>query len=117
MDAADTVQAGTDLAVSGNTWPAATQVTLQLTAPGTGENVGGPETVTTDGTGAFTFDYPVPASAVPGTGYVLTATAGAQSALDTTEVPAAAAVDAADEAQAGTDLPITGANWPANTEI
>ncbi|WP_312172007.1 choice-of-anchor G family protein, partial [Microbacterium sp.] len=117
VDAADTVQAGTDLAISGDTWPANTDVTLQLTAPGTGENVGGPITATTDGSGAFTTTYPVPASAVPGTGYVVTATAGAQSAIDTTEVTPAVAVDAADTAQAGTDLPITGANWPANTEI
>ena len=117
VDAADSAQAGTDLAISGNTWPANTEITLQLTAPGTGENVGGPETVTTDAAGAFTFDYPVPASAVAGTGYVVTATAGAQSAIDTTEITAAATVDAADTAQAGTPLPITGANWPANTEI
>nr|WP_201468687.1 choice-of-anchor G family protein [Microbacterium hydrocarbonoxydans] len=117
VDAADTVQAGTDLAVSGATWPANTDVTLQLTAPGTGENIGGPVTATTDGTGAFTTGYPVPASAVPGTGYVLTATAGAQSAIDTTQVTPAVAVDAADTAQAGTALPITGANWPANTDV
>ncbi|WP_050723299.1 choice-of-anchor G family protein [Microbacterium sp. GCS4] len=117
VDAAPTVQAGTDLAVSGTNWPANTEVSLQLTAPGGGANVGGPETVTTDGTGAFTLAYPVPASAAAGTGYTVTATAGAQTAIDTTDVTAAATVDADDTVQAGSDLGITGANWPANTEV
>ena len=116
VDAAATVQAGTDLAVSGTNWPANTEVSVQLTAPG-GATVGGPETVTTDGSGAFTLAYPVPASAEPGTGYTVTATAGAITDTDTTEVTAAAAVDAADTVQAGTDLPITGTGWPANTEV
>ncbi len=117
IDAAATVQAGTNLAVSGTTWPANTLVSVQLTAPGGGANVGGPETVTTDGAGGFTLSYPVPASAVPGTAYTVTATAGAVTAIDTTEVTAAAAVDAADTVQAGTSLPVTGANWPANTQV
>ncbi|WP_157519640.1 choice-of-anchor G family protein, partial [Microbacterium hydrocarbonoxydans] len=116
VDAAATVQAGTDLAVSGTNWPANTEVSVQLTAPG-GATVGGPETVTTDGSGAFTLAYPVPASAEPGTGYTVTATAGAITDTDTTEVTAAAAVDAADTVQAGTDLPITGTGWAANTEV
>ncbi|MFB4349379.1 choice-of-anchor G family protein [Microbacterium sp. CR_7] len=116
VDAAATVQAGTDLGVTGATWPANTLVTVQLTAPG-GANVGGPETVTTDPAGGFTLAYPVPASAVPGTGYTVTATAGAATATDSTEVTAAASVDAADTAQAGTDLAVTGANWPASTQV
>ncbi|WP_372966823.1 choice-of-anchor G family protein [Microbacterium sp.] len=116
VDAAATVQAGTDLAVSGTDWPANTEISVQLTAPG-GADVGGPETVTTDGSGGFTLAYPVPASAEPGTGYTVTATAGAITDTDTTEVTAAAAVDAADTVQAGTDLPITGTGWPANTEV
>ncbi|WP_311244162.1 choice-of-anchor G family protein [Microbacterium sp. WCS2018Hpa-23] len=117
IDAAATVQAGTNLAVSGTTWPANTPVSVQLTAPGGGANVGGPETVTTDGAGGFTLNYPVPASAAPGTAYTVTATAGAVTAIDTTEVTAAAAIDAADTVQAGTSLPITGSNWPANTQV
>ncbi|MGK3948895.1 choice-of-anchor G family protein [Microbacterium sp. K2] len=117
IDAAPVVQAGTDLAVSGTTWPPNTEVTVQLTAPGGGADVGGPETVTTNADGGFTLAYPVPASAVPGTAYTVTATAGAVTAIDTTEVTAAAVVDAADTVQAGTSLPLTGANWPANTEV
>ncbi|MEV8173455.1 choice-of-anchor G family protein [Microbacterium sp. NPDC079176] len=117
IDAAPTVQAGTDLAVSGSNWPANTEISVQLTAPGGGADVGGPETVTTNGDGEFTLSYPVPASASPGTAYTVTATAGAETAIDTTEVTAAAAVDAADTVQAGTSLPITGANWPANTVV
>ncbi|WP_372984547.1 choice-of-anchor G family protein [Microbacterium sp.] len=117
IDAAPTVQAGTDLAVSGSNWPANTEISVQLTAPGGGADVGGPETVTTNGDGEFTLSYPVPASATPGTAYTVTATAGAETAIDTTEVTAAAAVDAADTVQAGTSLPITGANWPANTVV
>ena len=116
VDAADTVQAGTDLPITGTGWPANTEVSVQLTAPG-GAAVGGPETVTTDGSGGFTLDYPVPASAEPGTGYTVTATVGGQTATDTTEVTAAATIDAAATVEAGTDLAITGANWPANTEI
>ncbi|WP_314096412.1 choice-of-anchor G family protein, partial [Microbacterium foliorum] len=117
IDAAATVQAGTNLAVSGTTWPANTLVSVQLTAPGGGANVGGPETATTNGAGEFTLAYPVPASAVPGTAYTVTATAGAVTAIDTTEVTAAAAVDAAPTVQAGTSLPLTGTGWPANTDV
>jgi len=117
IDAAATVQAGTTLPVTGTNWPANTEVSVQLTAPGGGADIGGPETVTTDGTGAFTLDYPVPGSATPGTGYTVTATAGAQTATDTTEVTAAVAIDAAATVQAGTTLPVTGTNWPANTEV
>ncbi|MFJ4223952.1 choice-of-anchor G family protein [Microbacterium sp. NPDC089695] len=117
VDAAPTVQAGTDLAVSGTNWPANTEISVQLTAPGGGANVGGPETVTTDGSGGFTLAYPVPSSAVAGTGYTVTATAGAQTATDTTDVTAAAAVDADDSVQAGSDLAVSGTNWPANTEV
>ncbi|MCP1428790.1 hypothetical protein J3D45_001288 [Microbacterium foliorum] len=117
IDAAATVQAGTDLAVSGTTWPANTLVSVQLTAPGGGANVGGPATATTNGAGEFTLAYPVPASAVPGTAYTVTATAGAVTAIDTTEVTAAAAVDAAPTVQAGTSLPLTGTGWPANTDV
>ncbi|WP_029258762.1 choice-of-anchor G family protein, partial [Microbacterium sp. Cr-K29] len=116
VDAAATVQAGTSLPVTGANWPANTQVSVQLTAPG-GGNVGGPETVTTDVSGGFTLDYPVPASATPGAGYTVTATVGTQTATDTTEVTAAAAVDAAATVQAGTSLPVTGTNWPANTQV
>ncbi|WP_417540873.1 choice-of-anchor G family protein [Microbacterium maritypicum] len=117
IDAAATVQAGTSLPVSGSNWPANTEVSVQLTAPGGGADVGGPETVTTDGAGGFTLDYPVPASATPGTGYTVTATVGAQSATDTTEVTAAATVDAAATVQAGSDLAVSGTNWPADTEV
>ncbi len=117
IDAAATVQAGTLLPVTGTNWPANTEVSVQLTAPGGGANVGGPETITTDGTGGFTLDYPVPASATPGTGYTVTATVGTQTATDTTEVTAAAAIDAAATVQAGSDLPVTGTNWPADTEV
>ncbi|KQV00247.1 hypothetical protein ASC55_13720 [Microbacterium sp. Root322] len=117
IDAAATVQAGTTLPVTGSNWPANTEVSVQLTAPGGGADIGGPETVTTDGSGAFTLDYPVPASATPGTGYTVTATVGAQTASDTTEVTAAVAIDAAATVQAGTSLPVTGSNWPANTEV
>ncbi|MCS3442594.1 choice-of-anchor G family protein [Microbacterium phyllosphaerae] len=117
IDAAATVQAGTNLAVSGTTWPANTLVSVQLTAPGGGANVGDPVTATTDGAGGFTLNYPVPASAAPGTAYTVTATTGAVTAIDTTEVTAAAAVDAADTVQAGTSLPVTGSNWPANTQV
>ncbi len=117
IDAAPVVQAGTDLAVSGTNWPANTEITVQLTAPGGGADVGGPETATTNGDGEFTLAYPVPASAAPGTAYTVTATDGADTAIDTTEVTAAAAVDAADTVQAGTSLPITGSNWPANTLV
>ncbi|MBE7956493.1 hypothetical protein ILP86_19500, partial [Microbacterium sp. R1] len=99
--------------VTGTNWPASTQVSVQLTAPG-GGNVGGPVTATTDASGGFTLDYPVPASATPGAGYTVTATVGTQTATDTTEVTAAAAVDAADTVQAGTSLPVTGTNWPAS---
>ncbi|MFE7196955.1 choice-of-anchor G family protein [Microbacterium oxydans] len=116
VDAADTVQAGTSLPVSGTNWPASTQVSVQLTAPG-GGNVGGPVTATTDASGGFTLDYPVPASATPGAGYTVTGTVGTQTATDTTEVTAAAAVDAADTVQAGTSLPVTGTNWPASTQV
>ncbi|MER7524927.1 choice-of-anchor G family protein [Microbacterium oxydans] len=116
VDAADTVQAGTSLPVTGTNWPASTQVSVQLTAPG-GGNVGGPVTATTDASGGFTLDYPVPASATPGAGYTVTATVGTQTATDTTEVTAAAAVDAADTVQAGTSLPVTGTNWPASTQV
>ncbi len=90
---------------------------MLLTAPGGGADIGGPETVTTDGTGAFTHDYPVPASATPGTGYTVTATVGAQTASDTTEVTAAATVDAAATVQAGSDLAVSGTNWPADTDV
>ncbi|MFJ2543404.1 choice-of-anchor G family protein [Microbacterium sp. NPDC087589] len=117
IDAAPVVQAGTDLAVTGANWPANTEISVQLTAPGGGADVGGPETVTTNGDGEFTLAYPVPASAVPGTGYTVTATDGTDTAIDTTEVTAAAAVDAADTVQAGTSLPVSGANWPANTVV
>ena len=117
IDAAATVQAGASLPVAGSNWPANTEVSVQLTAPGGGADIGGPETVTTDGSGAFTLDYPVPASATPGTGYTVTATVGAQTASDTTEVTAAVAIDAAATVQAGTSLPVTGSNWPANTEV
>ncbi|WEF21602.1 choice-of-anchor G family protein [Microbacterium maritypicum] len=117
VDAAATVQAGTTLPVTGTNWPANTEVSVQLTAPGGGADVGGPETVTTDGAGGFTLDYPVPASATPGTGYTVTATVGAQSATDTTEVTAAATVDAAATVQAGSDLAVSGTNWPADTEV
>ncbi|KAB1883355.1 choice-of-anchor G family protein [Microbacterium maritypicum] len=117
VDAAATVQAGTTLPVTGTNWPANTEVSVQLTAPGGGANIGGPETVTTDGSGAFTLDYPVPASATPGTGYTVTATVGAQTASDTTEVTAAATVDAAATVQAGSDLAVSGTNWPADTEV
>jgi hypothetical protein len=116
VDAAATVQAGTSLPVTGANWPANTQVSVQLTAPG-GGNVGGPETVTTDGSGGFTLDYPVPASATPGAGYTVTANVGTQTATDTTAVTAAAAIDAAATVQAGATLPITGTNWPANTQV
>lgn len=116
VDAADTVQAGTSLPVTGTNWPASTQVSVQLTAPG-GGNVGGPVTATTDASGGFTLDYPVPASATPGAGYTVTATVGTQTATDTTTVTAAATVDAAATVQAGDDLPVTGANWPANTQV
>ncbi|OAN36506.1 choice-of-anchor G family protein, partial [Microbacterium sp. H83] len=116
VDAADTVQAGTDLAVTGTGWPANTPVSVQLTTPG-GDPVGGPELVTTDGAGGFTLAYPVPATAVPGTDYTVTATVGTQTATDTTDVTAAAAVDAADTVQAGTDLAVTGTGWPANTPV
>ena len=116
VDAADTVQAGTSLPVTGTNWPASTQVSVQLTAPG-GGNVGGPVTATTDPSGGFTLDYPVPASATPGAGYTVTATVGTQTATDTTTVTAAATVDAAATVQAGDDLPVTGANWPANTQV
>ncbi|MDR6143922.1 hypothetical protein QE375_003476 [Microbacterium foliorum] len=117
IDAAAVVQAGTDLAVSGANWPANTEISVQLTAPGGGADVGGPETVTTNGDGEFTLAYPVPASAVPGTAYTVTATDGTDTAIDTTEVTAAAVVDAPATVQAGTSLPLTGANWPANTVI
>ncbi|PQZ71467.1 MULTISPECIES: choice-of-anchor G family protein [unclassified Microbacterium] len=116
VDAAATVQAGTSLPVAGTNWPATTQVSVQLTAPG-GGNIGGPVTVTTDASGGFTVDYPVPASATPGTGYTVTATVGTQIATDTTEVTAAAAIDAAATVQAGASLPVTGTNWPATTEV
>ncbi|WP_176697132.1 choice-of-anchor G family protein [Microbacterium sp. 3J1] len=116
VDAAATVQAGTDLAVSGTTWPADTEVSVQLTAPG-GEAVGGPEVVTTDGTGGFTLAYPVPATATPGTDYTVTATVGTQVATDTTDVTAAATVDAAPTVEDGADLPVTGTGWPADTEV
>ncbi|MBP2377548.1 hypothetical protein JOF42_001043 [Microbacterium phyllosphaerae] len=117
IDAAATVQAGTNLAVSGSNWPANTEVSVQLTAPGGGADVGGPETATTDASGGFTLSYPVPASAVPGTAYTVAATAGAVTAIDTTEVTAAAAVEAAATVQAGTSLPLTGTGWPANTDV
>jgi hypothetical protein len=117
IDAAATVQAGTSLPVTGANWPANTAVSVQLTAPGGGANIGGPETVTTNASGAFTLDYPVPASAAPGTAYTVTGTAGAITAIDTTEVTAAAAVDAAATVQAGTSLPVTGTNWPATTQV
>ncbi|MFJ4998293.1 choice-of-anchor G family protein [Microbacterium sp. NPDC088619] len=117
VDAAATVQAGTGLPVTGTGWPANTEVSVVLTAPGGGTTVGAPATVTTDGDGEFTLDYPVPASAAPGTGYTVTATVGTQTATDTTEVTAAATVDAAATVEAGTDLAVTGANWPANTEV
>ena len=116
VDAAATVQAGTSLPITGANWPANTQVSVQLTAPG-GGNVGGPETVTTDGAGGFTLDYPVPASATPGAGYTVTANVGTQTATDTTAVTAAAAIDAAATVQAGATLPVTGTNWPANTQV
>lgn len=116
IDAAATVQAGTSLAVNGSGWPATTQVSVQLTAPG-GGNVGAPVTATTDALGGFTLAYPVPSSATPGAGYTVTATAGTTTATDTTEVTAAATVDAAPTVQAGTDLPVSGAGWPANTEV
>ncbi|MFJ2532658.1 choice-of-anchor G family protein [Microbacterium maritypicum] len=117
IDAAATVQAGTSLPVTGSNWPANTEVSVQLTAPGGGADIGGPETVTTDGSGAFTLDYSVPASATPGTGYTVTATVGAQTATDTTEVTAAATVDAAATVQAGSDLAVSGTNWPADTDV
>ncbi|RBO71198.1 choice-of-anchor G family protein, partial [Microbacterium sp. H6] len=117
VDAAATVQAGTSLPVTGSNWPGNTQVSVQLTAPGGGANVGGPVTATTNASGDFTLDYPVPASAAPGAAYTVTATAGAVTAIDTTEVTAAAAVDAADTVQAGTSLPVTGTNWPASTQV
>ena len=117
VDAAATVQAGMTLPITGTGWPADTDVSVQLTAPGGGANVGGPETVTTDGSGGFTLDYPVPASAAPGTGYTVAANVGGQTAIDTTEVTAAAAVDAAATVQAGTTLPITGTGWPADTDV
>ncbi|PRB17312.1 choice-of-anchor G family protein [Microbacterium sp. MYb62] len=117
IDAAATVQAGTSLPVTGANWPANTAVSVQLTAPGGGANIGGPETVTTNASGAFTLDYPVPASAAPGTAYTVTGTAGVITAIDTTEVTAAAAVDAAATVQAGTSLPVTGTNWPATTQV
>ncbi|MGH3689543.1 MAG: choice-of-anchor G family protein [Microbacterium sp.] len=116
VDAAATVQAGTSLPLTGTNWPANTQVSVQLTAPG-GGNVGGPETVTTDATGGFTLDYPVPASATPGAGYTVTANVGTQTATDTTAVTAAATVDAAATVEAGSNLPVSGTNWPANTQV
>lgn len=116
IDAAATVQAGTSLAVNGSGWPATTQVSVQLTAPG-GGNVGAPVTATTDAAGGFTLAYPVPSSATPGAGYAVTATAGTTTATDTTEVTAAATVDAAPTVQAGTDLAVSGAGWPAATPV
>ncbi len=75
--------------------------------------------VTTDAAGTFTLDYPVPAGTPAAAGYEVTATAGTQTATDTTEVTDApvAAIDAAATVQAGTSLPVTGSNWPANTEV
>ncbi|MGF6824138.1 hypothetical protein M2317_003067 [Microbacterium sp. ZKA21] len=87
IDAADTVPAGGNLAVSGTGWPADTTVTLQLTdaddAP-----IGTAVDVLTDGDGAFTTTYPVPADTTPGTGFTITGTAGDVTATDTVEVTA-----------------------------
>ena len=108
IDAADTVEAGADLTVTGTGWPANTLITVQLTSPGGGA-IGGPETVTTGALGGFTLEYPVPAGTPAGTGYTVTASAGTQTATDTTEVTAAAVVvDAAASVPAGTNLGVTG---------
>lgn len=88
IDAASTVPAGGNLAVTGADWPASTTVTLQLTDP-TGAPVGEPITVDTDANGAFTTTYPVPADTEPGTGFTITGTAGDVTAEDTVEVTAA----------------------------
>ncbi|MBO9625537.1 MAG: choice-of-anchor G family protein [Microbacterium sp.] len=88
ISAPDTVQAGTNLAVTGANWPAG-PVVLQLTDP-QGGNVGGPVTATASAGGTFSANYPVPASTPAATGYTITATAGPLSATDTVEVTAAA---------------------------
>ncbi|MFK4759615.1 choice-of-anchor G family protein [Microbacterium sp. ZW T5_45] len=118
VDAADTVQAGTDLAIEGSGWPAETELSVQLTAPNEGPNVGEAQTIETDVNGAFTLDYPVPADAAAAPGYTVTATAGEITATDTTEVTAAAAsVDAADTVPAGTSLAVSGTGWPADSDV
>ncbi|MGI0520587.1 hypothetical protein ABY45_08465, partial [Microbacterium maritypicum] len=93
------------------------EVIVQLSAPGGGA-IGTPQTVTTGGLGAFTLDYPVPAGTPAGTGYTVTASAGAQTATDTTEVTAApVVVDAAATVPAGTNLAVTGTGWPVSTSV
>lgn len=80
------VYPGLGLGVAGTDWPADTDVTLQLTAPGGGANVGGPRVYRSDALGAFTTTYTIPPDAAGGTGYTLTATAGAITATVAVEV-------------------------------
>jgi hypothetical protein len=80
------VYPGLGLGVTGTDWPADTDVTLQLTAPGGGANVGGPRVYRSDALGAFTTTYTIPTDAAGGTGYTLTATAGAITATVAVEV-------------------------------
>jgi hypothetical protein len=105
IDAADTVQAGTSLPVTGSGWPANTDVSVQVTSAG-GAPVNDPVTLTTDGSGNLTGGVFIPASTPPGTGYIVTATDGTSTATDTTEVTVAAAIDAAPAVQDGTNLGI-----------
>jgi hypothetical protein len=98
--AATDVAAGEPTAVSGGGWPAATRVSLQVTAPD-GTALGDPLVVTTDADGAIPADatYPIPVDAPAGTYTITAVNVGIDGAPG--DITAAGTFDVTDETPPG----------------
>ncbi|MFF5794275.1 choice-of-anchor G family protein, partial [Paeniglutamicibacter sp. NPDC012692] len=117
----DSVEAGQTTTVTGEGYPATTDVVVQLTDAANAP-VGGSVTVTTDADGKFSTPLTVPAGAAPGTDYkVVGSVSGGPSASTgltvTAPVVAPSIVATPASVEAGQTTTVTGEGYPATTDV
>ena len=112
-----TVTDGDTTTVTGEAYPANTEVSVQLT-DADGNPVGDPVSVTTDDTGAFTTDLTVPEGTEAGEFSVVGAATGGETASAPLQVVNAPAITAdPDRVPAGDSTTVTGTDFPADSEV
>ena len=112
-----TVTDGDTTTVTGEAYPANTEVSVQLT-DADGNPVGDPVSVTTDDTGAFTTDLTVPEGTEAGEFSVVGTATGGETASAPLQVANAPAITAdPDRVPAGDSTTVTGTDFPADSEV